>query len=535
MTQSSSTAGRFGLAAVGTLLALLLAEGALSLSTGRSLRELATGVPTGDDPLREWRATDDDDRIAAANRNPGLYRVHEDPLVRYTLRAGAELEIGDGQIRTDELGMRIRPGPEQADDALVVVVLGDSVAFGHGVDDDQTLAHQLELLLAQLLPGDARQVVCYTVAVPGWNHRNAVHFLLDHFDKYAPDIVLYLPITNDLGNSFAIYDSGHRWDSLDPGSHDPGLAVSLDRNMAAVLSTIKRLKASGRPYLNFRDTLGPLVINGDFSPESSRRFDENARSILLLKEQLDRRGARLMLLQWGQEAYFWHLLRRLADADLALPVVPLFASFPAEFTLGTDPHSNPTTLGVVAGWCAEALQAEGWLEGLPEPLELPEPYRATEPYREARATSKQAVDWRRESESARLGEGHGLQHAVDTDTGQGMFQVYGGLNADGSARSRMLLLLPPGDGILTLRLSALPGRDDLFPQSVQVLVNGAPVGQIEVTAGDEVTEQFRWPSADSSEDPIEVLLVADREVVIDINGRSTMACYRLVFAATTDH
>lgn len=535
MTESPSTAGRIGLVAVGLLLALLLGEGALSLSTGRSLREIVTGRPGFDDPLRAWRATDDDDRIEAANRSTGLYRVHEDPLVSYTMRAEAELEIGDGQIRTDTLGMRVRPGPDPAADALNVVVLGDSVAFGHGVDDDQTLAHQLELLLAQVLPAGGRQVVCRTVAAPGWNHRNAVQFLLDHYDQLVPEIVLYLPINNDLGNSFGVYDTGHRWDGLDPGSHDPMLAVSLDRSMAAGLATARRLKADGRPYLNFKNQLGPLAINADLSAESSRRYDENARSILLLHDQLSRRGARLVLLQWGQEVYFWHLLRRLADAGLALPVVPLFARIPEEFTLGVDPHSNPKTLAVVAGWCAEALLAEGWLEGLGSPLELPEAYRAPEEYQRARATAKGPVDWRRESDAARLAAAHQLQPVVDTDTGQGLFQVYGGLNSDGSARGRMMLLLPSGDGILRLHLAALEGRDDLFPQLVQVFVNGSPAGQIEVTAAGGVTQPFRWEAPAGFDDPMEVLLVAEREVVIDVAGRSTMACYRLLLAATTEH
>lgn len=525
--------GRLAVAVAGSLLALVLGEGFLSLTTGRSLRELVTGArraTTIDDPLREWRAPNDDDRIAAANRSPGLYKVHEDPLVGYVMRAEAELSIGDGEIRTDSLGMRVRPGPELDGDPLRIVVLGDSVAFGHGVDDDQTLAHQLEQLLARELPGGSRQVLCRTVAAPGWNHRNAVHFLLDHFDRYEPDIVLYLPITNDLANTFGVYETGHRWDGLDLGSADPWLAASVDRNMAAGLAAARRIKAAGRPYVNFRNRLGPLALNADLSPESARRYDENARSIALLNEQLTRRGSRLMLLQWGQDAYYWHLLRRLADLDRQFPVVPLFGRMPVEFTLGDDPHSNPETLAVVARWCAEALVAEGWLEGL-DALSAP---AVPEAYEAVHAPTKGPEEWRRLSLSARGGMALQLQPEVNTETGQGLFQVYGGLNPDGSARRRLLLLLPAGDGLLRLSLAALPERDDLQPQSVSVFVDGVALGRLQLTSQGPARDELRWSAGDPGEHPVEVLLVAEREVLVEIDGRSAMACYRLLAAATSE-
>jgi len=543
------------------LLALVVAEGVLSLSTGRSLRELATGARVVDDPLREWRATDDDDRIAAAARLPGLYKVHEDPLVGYTMRAEASLLIGDGAIVTDKLGMRVRPLDPQghpdtqgdsalspageADpsagsdlapgssgdpglDPLRVLVLGDSVAFGHGVDDDETLAHQLELLLRDALPWGSRPVICNTVAAPGWNHRNAVHFLLDHFDHYAPDIVLYLPISNDLTNTYGVYETGHRWDGLDLGSADPWLESSIDERMASGLAAVRRLKAAGRPLQGFRDRLGPLAVNADLSPESSRRYDENARSIALLNEQLTRQGARLMLVQLGQEVYFWHLLRRLPLHGLDLPVVPLFSQMLPEFTLGSDPHNNAEALGVMARWCAEAMAAEGWLEGL-ESL----PARGVpEAYVQARATPKGLAEWQRESDKARTGHGGLLQPELNTDTGQGLFQVYGGLNADGSARRRLLLLLAPGDGLLRVSLAPLPGREDLQPQTVRVSVNGIPLGSLELTSAGPAEARFPWPSTAADGEPIEVLLEAEREVVIAVDGRSTMACYRLLSVST---
>jgi hypothetical protein len=197
---------------VGVLAALLLAaEGALSLCSGRSLRDLGGarqshrlaspsppakpapavvgrgGVPPGAD------AAPADEPGAAAS---GMYALHDDPLVGYVLQPDADIRWGEALVSTDHLACAGAPPPP--DDALRLVVLGDSVAFGFGVDDEQALAARLEARLAELRGPDERPVACRTVAIPSWNHRAAAAFLLDHWDELRPDLVLYLPIGNDV-------------------------------------------------------------------------------------------------------------------------------------------------------------------------------------------------------------------------------------------------------------------------------------------------------------------------------------------------
>src|SRR5262249_23718084 len=130
------------------------------------------------------------------------------------------------QFATDELGMRARPGPPPAEDALRIVVLGDSVAFGFGLDDGDTLASQLERLLAAPLGGRAG---CATVAVPSWNAQNAWRFLLDHLDRFRPDVVLYFPVENDLEDGYGVNEAGQRRTAEDPGSAEPLLHVRAAR------------------------------------------------------------------------------------------------------------------------------------------------------------------------------------------------------------------------------------------------------------------------------------------------------------------
>ena len=128
-------------------------------------------------------------------------------LVAYTFKTGSTLTYAEGkvtmQFATDELGMRARAGPPPAADAPRIVVLGDSVAFGFGLGDEDTLAAQLERLLGG-------RVACSTVAVPSWNCQNAWRFLLDHLDRLRPDVVLYFPVENDLEDGYGVTEAGQR-------------------------------------------------------------------------------------------------------------------------------------------------------------------------------------------------------------------------------------------------------------------------------------------------------------------------------------
>src|SRR5262249_30209247 len=84
---------------------LLVAEGAASIVLDRSL-------------LRPYHVP--------GAEEPGPWLDHPDPLVGYTMRHEASLEILGGRVESDELGMRRRPGPPPEADAQRLLVVGDS-------------------------------------------------------------------------------------------------------------------------------------------------------------------------------------------------------------------------------------------------------------------------------------------------------------------------------------------------------------------------------------------------------------------------
>jgi len=503
---------------------LLLAEGLVSLATGRSLLRRAGGESGAVRlPPTEARAVPpgDEDRRRAALQNPGLYRVHRDPLVGYVLKSDAEQQILQGTIQSDHLGLRARPGGPAPAGALRLAVLGDSVAFGYGLDDDQTLAAQLEAQLDASRGPGLPPVAGRTVAIPGWNHRNAVHCLLDHLDEIAPDIVVYLPVNNDLIDTDGLWETGHRRSAPDVASSDPWLQVGV-RTSWPFLEPLKAEVAAGGDPGEIAARLGPLLLNSDLPVESRRRYDENAADIELLERTLAGRGARLLLVSYVEDEYATHLLRHLAQQDPELAVLRLLRSFPKELQLADDPHPNAQAVGAMATWIGAELLRRGWIEpGAGHPLPAVAP--AVEALRSGPESAAALIA---ASDAARAAIAAQLRPALDMTSFEGVNQVYGTLNDDGSAAMRLLVALAPGGRRVLVRLAPLAGRPDLYPLDVGVEVDGLRVGAVTVPAEGSGEGIWPLPSRSDPSAPVEVRLAPARWVIVPQGNSTTVASFR---------
>jgi len=489
-----STTRRLLAFAATLLLALLVAEGALSLLARRSLVELLTGAPPK--AAQRWHpraagaeatkptggatggsasspgasaagVPSDDDPLDDA-----IFAADDDPLVGYTLKPDAELSIYDGKISTDHLGLRRQPGPPPAADALRVVVLGDSIAFGFGVDDDQCLAARLEARLAELRGPGERPVACRTVAVPSWNHRAAPAFLLDHWDELRPDLVLYLPCRNDVCDTDGATAEGQRRVTPDCTSPDPWLSVSV---RTLVQNDARRLLVGNGGELGEPD-LGEDALFSDTCAESRRRHDECARSVVRLDRLLGERGCRLAVVWNTLSDYTWFLSERLAQFAPDLPAIALLDMTREEFTLGYDPHPNAESIDVWARWLAAGLVERGWIsrgEGHALPPVPPE-------YEEEHGTMPDPSEFARRAAEARERSGRLRRPDIDFRRNFGLLQVLGGLNVARTAREHLLVELAPLGNTLELELEPIASRLDLYPLDVEVQVNGEVVGTVTI-------------------------------------------------------
>ncbi len=118
----------------------------------------------------------------------------------YTLmKPGSRYEWQGIPVEINAHGLR---GPETTYDkpsnTFRLLNLGDSVAMGWGVREEETYGRRLESLLNQSGDGNRRYEVI-NAGVPGWNLENELAYLQAQGLKYEPDLILLdLTIVNDI-------------------------------------------------------------------------------------------------------------------------------------------------------------------------------------------------------------------------------------------------------------------------------------------------------------------------------------------------
>lgn len=122
-------------------------------------------------------------------------QLREEEVVATTIEPGLDERFAGVRIVANDLGFR-GPGVERERSPGVkrVMVLGDSIAFGWGVEAEEMFGARL----AELLRGDGVEIEVMTCAVCSWNTRTQYEFLRNIGVDYRPDLVLLNVVENDL-------------------------------------------------------------------------------------------------------------------------------------------------------------------------------------------------------------------------------------------------------------------------------------------------------------------------------------------------
>jgi len=143
--------------------------------------------------------------VGTVQINRATVRRTGDPRLRYELRPGSEVRA-EVLYKVNAEGLRGRE-TTVAKPAGVrrVAVMGDSIAFGYWVADEQGFARQLEAEL-RAAPGVGR-VEVLNFGVPGYNLEQELETLRTKALAFAPDVVVVLFCLNDLEGLFS-YELG---------------------------------------------------------------------------------------------------------------------------------------------------------------------------------------------------------------------------------------------------------------------------------------------------------------------------------------
>lgn len=121
-----------------------------------------------------------------------------DPQFPYRLRPSYHGSYAGGAVHVDPDGNRVVPNPIERGNSphlRRIVLLGDSVAFGQGLDDAETIAANLQR--HDLISKETRVV---SVAAPGYTSWNEYKALERYFSRSKADVVVLIYVNNDLTN-----------------------------------------------------------------------------------------------------------------------------------------------------------------------------------------------------------------------------------------------------------------------------------------------------------------------------------------------
>jgi hypothetical protein len=115
--------------------------------------------------------------------------------------AGVPVHINSLELR-DDREYELRKGPR----TFRILVLGDSVTFGHGSVNEHTYPSILEQMMRRWRPDVDWQV--WNAGVPGYNTTQELAHLLEVGPKFKPDLVVVGFYDNDLTDNYTIPTPG---------------------------------------------------------------------------------------------------------------------------------------------------------------------------------------------------------------------------------------------------------------------------------------------------------------------------------------
>jgi hypothetical protein len=225
-----------------------------------------------------------------------VWVTYPEPGAGYTLMApGRHYEWQDIPVDINAQGLRGPATPyEKPAGTYRILNLGDSVAMGWGVREEDTYGRRLEAWLTEHATG-ARRYEVINAGVPGWNLDNALAYLEAEGLRYAPDLVLLdITLVNDIngGSAVAADDRARPIAWLRDNTHFwPFLTSQL---------TWAKARAQGRTRI---DVIDPPTNPAKYFPldPAAERWTERWNTVLAIQDQARQRGAGFLIVLFPLE------------------------------------------------------------------------------------------------------------------------------------------------------------------------------------------------------------------------------------------
>lgn len=282
----------------------------------------------------------------------------------WRFRPGArwKTSVGDHPVSINSHGLRDREVGPPEPGTFRILVLGDSVTFGHGVAIDDTYVRQLEKRLA----GREPRIEILNAGIPGWSTHQQRIFYRDHTADLAPDLVLVGFVLNDVTE---IHSGLLRI--------DPERQAALFRTLGWLARHSATVAAVKRAYETLRDpeqrqirAVGELATRPE-SPEVQRAMGLATGELRALAALARARGHAFGLVVFPFRFQFLvedldapqRRLRRFAEEEGVpfLDTFPVLREYPVDDVLQDHDHLTPLGHAVVAEALLDWLERESLL------------------------------------------------------------------------------------------------------------------------------------------------------------------------------
>ncbi|MBN8547898.1 MAG: SGNH/GDSL hydrolase family protein, partial [Deltaproteobacteria bacterium] len=146
-----------------------------------------------------------------------ILNPHPDDRIIYDLRPDLDVTFQRVPVKTNSCSMRDRERSfAKEPNVFRIALLGDSFAFGWGVEEGKIFASTLERILNEKSV-DGRKFEVLNFGVPGYSTFQEVAVFRERALDFAPDAVLVYFIENDFGMPFFIRNSNNP-DEISPSA-----------------------------------------------------------------------------------------------------------------------------------------------------------------------------------------------------------------------------------------------------------------------------------------------------------------------------
>jgi len=275
--------------------------------------------------------------------------ILEEPI-GYRNRPRLHDEFFGVPVVINSLGMRDREVPERGEDEFRILIMGDSLPFGIGVEFEDSLSYQLEMLMNE--KGDSsRHIRTLNMGVPSYNTEQELIQLKQTGIGLEPQLVILLYSSNDIEPKMWIFEKRNSWyTDFAQRSYAVSLLYTLFREVRDNFSISKPGQMTVEEYYDARWKY------------VDKAFSE-------MNALLDNKGIPFVLFTWEESGHIFDLLMKTADRE-GFPVITLNPwrdprwehEDPMKFRNSTiDSHPNAAGNSILAVLIAEALERRGLL------------------------------------------------------------------------------------------------------------------------------------------------------------------------------